>query len=133
MNVSTRHILSQGPLLGALSRTAYLALRKSLGGRETSAAGVVPGPEIRRQAHPPPRALVDDYVRHLGGDPRAYRRELPPHLFPQWCLPSLSRTLEGLPYPLLRIVNAGCRVEVRRALPDNEPLEITARLESVED
>jgi hypothetical protein len=82
---------------------------------------------------PLPRGLVDDYIRHLGGEPRAYHGELPPHLFPKWCLPSLARTLEHLPYPLLRVVNSGCRIRVRSALPDHEPLEVSACLEDVEE
>jgi hypothetical protein len=48
-------------------------------------------------------------------------------------MPAISRTFEGAPYPLLRIVNAGCRVEVKSPLPDREPLEVSARLEQVDD
>jgi hypothetical protein len=82
---------------------------------------------------PLPRGLVDDYVRHLGGDPRAYRGELPPHLFPQWCMPALARTLEGLPYPLLRVVNGGCRVQINGRLADSEPIAVRARLLDIDD
>ena len=47
-------------------------------------------------------------------------------------MPALARTLEGLPYPLLRAVNGGCRVRVEGRIPDNEPLEVRARLEDID-
>jgi hypothetical protein len=134
MGVPARHILSQGPVLGALGRTAYLALRQRMTQNGAAAPALhTPGPEIERSAPPLPRALIDDYVRYLGGDARAYRGEVPAHLFPQWCMPALARTLEGLPYPLLRVLNGGCRVRVKAKLPDNEPLVVRARLEDVDD
>jgi hypothetical protein len=132
MGVTSRHILQQGPVLSALGRTALQALRQ----RVTSAPSAVPplpGPEIHRTRAPLPRKLIDDYVAHVGGDPRAYRGELPPHLFPQWAMPALARTLDGLPYPLLRVVNAGCRVRVQGRLADDEPLDVTARLQDIDD
>jgi acyl dehydratase len=91
-----------------------------------------PGPEIYRSRPPLPRKLIDDYVTHVGGDPRTYRGEVPPHLFPQWCMPALARTLEGLPFPLLRAVNGGCRVRVAGHIPDNQPLEVRAHLEDID-
>jgi acyl dehydratase len=133
MNSSSRHILNQGPVIGALGRTAYFALLQGLGGRRAGSDPVTPGPEIRKRVSPLPRGLVDDYISHVGGDPRAYRGELPPHLFPKWCMPTLSRTLEHLPYPLLRAMNGGCRVQVNAPLPDHEPLEVCARLESIDN
>src|SRR5688572_30229528 len=99
MGVPSRHILSQGPVLAALGRTLAGAVQQRM--RASAAVGHMPGPELSAQHAPLPRALIDDYVRYLGGDPRAYRGRVPPHLFPQWCLPVLARTLEGLPYPLL--------------------------------
>ena len=95
MGVSSRHILSQGPVLAALGRTLAGAMQQRL--RPNRAVVHTPGPEYSAEVPPLPRALVDDYVRYVGGDPRAYRDELPPHLFPQWCLPVLARTLESLP------------------------------------
>jgi len=132
MGVTSRHILQQGPVLSALGRTALQALRQ----RVTSAPATVPalpGPEIHKTRAPLPRKLIDDYVAHVGGDPRAYRGEVPPHLFPQWAMPALARTLDGLPYPLLRVVNAGCRVRVQGRLADDEPLHVSARLEDIDD
>jgi hypothetical protein len=133
MTVSTRHILHQGPVIAALGRTALFAMRQRLGGAAASCGPpVTPGPEIDKSRPPLPRELIDDYVVHVGGDPHVYRDEVPPHLFPQWCMPALARTLEGLPYPLLRAVNGGCRVSVRGRIPDREPLEVRARLQSID-
>ncbi|HEY6557167.1 MAG TPA: MaoC/PaaZ C-terminal domain-containing protein [Polyangiaceae bacterium] len=132
MQVSTRHVLQHGPVIAALGRTAALALKQRVQG-VTPSGGPVPGPEIHRSRDPLPRDLVSDYVRYMGGDPRAYRGALPPHLFPAWCMPAFARTLEGLPYPLLRVVNGGCKVVVQGRLPDNEPLEVRAHLQKIDD
>src|SRR5687767_2452125 len=133
MGVPNRHILHQGPVLAALGRTAFLAMRQRLrGAPRASGAPMTPGREIYRSRPPLPRKLIDDYIAHVGGDPHAYRNEVPPHLFPQWCMPALARGLEGLPYPLLGAVNGGCRVRVQGRIPDNEPLEARARLEDVD-
>ena len=92
-----------------------------------------PGPEIRRSVPPLPAGLIADYVRHVGGDPSAYRREVPVHLFPQWAFPLAARTLIGIPYPLVRVMNGGCAMRVNGPLPVGEPLETVARLESIDD
>jgi len=133
MSVSNRHILRQGPVLAALGRTAFFAMRQRLH-RAPGAAGapVTPGPEVYRSRPRLPRELIDDYLQHVGGDPRAYQGEVPPHLFPQWCMPALARGLEGLPYPLLRAVNGGCRVRVQGRVPDDEPLVARARLQGID-
>src|SRR5689334_9799457 len=130
MGVSSRHILSQGPVLAALGRTVASAVQQ----RMRSAPHVVhtPSAEQLDTAAPLPRDLIDDYLRYLGADPRAYRGEVPPHLFPQWCVPALARTLENLPYPLLSVVNGGCRLKVNAPLPDGEPLQVRARLFEVD-
>jgi hypothetical protein len=131
MGVPSRHILSQGPVLAALGRTLAGAVQQQV--RPSKGVAHTPGPELNAQLPPLPRALLDDYVRYLGGDPRAYKGEVPPHLFPQWCFPVLARTLDGLPYPLLRVVNGGCRVRVNAPIPDDEPLQVRARLYAIDD
>jgi hypothetical protein len=93
----------------------------------------LPGPEITATLPPRPKDLVRAYVRHVGGDPSTYRGRLPPHLFPQWGFPLASRTLIGIDYPLQKIMNAGCRVEALAPLPDHEPLQVRARLQSVDE
>ncbi len=132
MAVSSLHILSQGPVLQALGRTSLAALWQQLG-RARDGALDVPGPVLRATLPPRPAGLIRDYVRNVGGDPHAYRRTVPAHLFPQWSFPLASRTIEGAPYPMLRVVNGGCRIEQRAPLPADEPLELSAQLVEVDD
>jgi acyl dehydratase len=133
MSVSSRHILEQGRVLAALGRTALSALGQRVGGAHPRGAPVVPGPEIRASVPSPSPELVAAYVRELGGDPKSWRGEVPPHLFPQWSFPLATRTLEGLPYPLLRVVNGGCRMEARAPIVAGETLDVRAHLASIDD
>ncbi|MEO0605311.1 MAG: MaoC/PaaZ C-terminal domain-containing protein, partial [Myxococcota bacterium] len=82
---------------------------------------------------PRPRDLVDDFVRASGGDPATYPRVLPGHFFSQWGFPLLARTLRDLPYPLARGLNGGARIEMHRPLPDDEPLQLVAQLQDIDD
>lgn len=100
---------------------------------EPTAAAAYPSPELRETLPARPQALVRDYVRRVGGDPAGYKGTVPAHLFPQWGFPLAARTLHGLPYPMLRVVNAGCRLEMRAPLPAGEPLQVRARIESLDD
>jgi acyl dehydratase len=88
---------------------------------------------LRDTVAPLPADLVRDYVRHVGGDPAAYRGVLPPHLWPQWGFPLAARTLTGIPYPIARVLNGGCRMEVNAPLPAGEALQVSARLEDIDD
>lgn len=128
--VATRHVLSQGPMLRSLGRTALQALTQRL--RSADAVPPCPGPWLDTEVEPPPAALVSDFTRAMGGDPAALQGRLPPHLFPQWGLPMAARALEGLPFPMLRVMNAGCTLRVQRAVPHGERLLVRARLESVD-
>jgi hypothetical protein len=92
-----------------------------------------PGPWIEARLPPRPPQLVRDYIRHVGGDPAWYRGTLPAHFFPQWGFPLAARALLGLHYPLARVINGGCRLENRAPLPANEPLDVRARIESIDD
>jgi acyl dehydratase len=132
MGVSTRHVLEQGPVLAALGRAALSGLGPRRPHREGSPAAV-PGPWIERELPPRPEALIRDYVRNVGGDPAWYRGRVPAHLFPQWAFPLAARAIAQLPYPLVRVMNAGCRIEQRAPLPAAEPLRVRARLQSVDD
>jgi acyl dehydratase len=84
---------------------------------------------------PRPESLVRDYLRYLGAPPPAKGAPpfVPPHFFPQWIFPVAKKTLDGLPYNLLAMVNGGCRMEVHGPLPADEPLQVRARLEKVDD
>jgi hypothetical protein len=130
MAVSIKHVLEQGPVLRALGEAAIASLRPPRG---TSTAPGTPGPWIEATLPPRSPSLLRDYVRHVGGDPSWYRGHVPAHLFPQWGFPLAARTLVGLPYPLTKVLNAGCRIEQRAPLPAGEPLLVRARLESIDD
>lgn len=129
MSVSFRHVLEQGPVLAALGRAAMSSLHAP---REVS-LGELPGPWVTAELPPRPEPLLRDYVRHVGGDPAWYRGRVPPHLFPQWGFPLAARALRGVPYPLARAMNAGCRLEIHAPLPAGEPLLVRARIEAVDD
>jgi hypothetical protein len=134
MAVSTRHVLSQGPALRGMGEAALGALKQRLGlSRASGASPALPGPEVRATFPPRSPELVRDYVRHVGGDPSAYKRRLPPHLFPQWGFALTGKTLEGLSYPMLGAMNGGCKLIMNAPLPADEPLEVSARLESIDD
>ncbi len=120
--------------MAAVGRTAIAALKQRLGGGAGApGAFAVPGPALTAEVPPPSPALVRDYVRSVGGDPAAYRSRIPAHLFPQWTFPLAARTLDGLPYPLLRVVNGGCRLTMNAPLPAGETLAVHAQLVGVED
>jgi acyl dehydratase len=128
----TRHIVHQRRMIASLSGVTLNALlqrvRKSASGLEA-----LPGPELCDELPAPPSELIRDYLQHVGAKPRANPEEIPPHLFPHWSMPLAARTLRRLPYPLLRVVNGGCRLEINAALRAGEPLHVRARLESVND
>ncbi|MBF0352752.1 MAG: hypothetical protein HQM11_17090 [SAR324 cluster bacterium] len=115
-----------------MGKTVLTAFMQRFDHRQGSAI-TIPGPEIQKTLPPRSLDLVNDYIRHVGGDPGMYKKELPPHLFPQWAFGLASQTLCGVPYPLMKVMNGGCRIEVNHPLPNNEPLQITARLEDVND
>lgn len=134
MHVSSRHVLRQGPMLATLGKTAARALSQSLrkGANGTSSV-VTPGPEFRRTFAPLPDDLLDQYIAHVGGDPRAYKGIVPPHFFPQWSMPVAADALAALPYPILRVLNAGCRMQVHNQLPRKEALHVRAQLAAIDD
>jgi acyl dehydratase len=133
--LSPQHLRHQGRVLAALGGTALEAGLRRLGLARPATAGAVsaPGPEVTAEVAPPPAALVRDYLRFVGGDPAAYKGRVPAHLFPHWGFPLAAQTLRGLPYPLLRVMNGGCRLQMNAPLPQGQPLRVRARLESVAD
>lgn len=133
MALPTKHIRSQGSVIASLGATAFTALRRSVTGAAPRAPLELPGPELHATLSPRPRALIRDYVRFCGGDPSSYKHTVPPHLWPQWGFPLAARTLEQIPYPLFKVLNGGCRVEVNGTLANDEPLEVSARLVSIDE
>ena len=137
MAVPYRHLLSQGRVLSALGRTVSLAVlasvRPSKSPDEGAVSASLPGPYIREAVSPLPPDLIRDYLENVGGQQSSYPGVVPPHLFPQWAFPIATRTLEDTGYPLLRVVNGGCRVRVNDTIPAGTPLDVRGRLESIED
>lgn len=135
MRVPAKHLLRQGAVIGATGRLAMAALAQRIEGGTTAPPEppTTPGPEHTAVVPPRSPELVRDLVRWSGGEPRAYRGTLPPYLFPQWTYPVAMRTLEGLSYPLSRVLNAGCRLEIRRPIPADRKLHVRARLDDVDD
>jgi hypothetical protein len=133
MAVSTRHVLAQGPALLGMGETALGALKQRFGIGGSRGVPSVPGPEVHATFPPRSPELVRDYVRHVGGDPGSYKRRIPAHLFPQWGFALTGKTLEGLSYPMLAAMNGGCKLVMNAPIPADEPLEVSARLESIDD
>lgn len=119
-------------MLRALGTAAISTLRSSIGETNRSQPPC-PTNWIEREVSAPPAALVREFVLDAGGDPSSYRHELPFHLFPQWGLALASQAVGEAAYPMARVMNAGCAVEVHHPLPAGEPLLVKARLESIDD
>ena len=132
MAVPTRYILHQGPVIGAIARAAVVALR-SASGKANQPPSQVPGPIVSASISPRPADLVRDYIRHVGGDPAWYRGQVPAHLFPQWVFPLQARGLEGLQYPLQRVLNGGSRLQMNAPLPLNQRFELKVQLIDIDD
>jgi acyl dehydratase len=133
MALPTKHIIHQGPVLASLGQTALSAVMQRFGRGGSAAAFKVPSDPVELALTPRAPDLVRDYVRHVGGDPSAYKRTIPAHFFPQWGFPLAAKTLRGVPYPMQKVLNGGCRLEINGPLPAGETLNVTARLEDVDD
>ncbi|MBT3223703.1 MAG: hypothetical protein HN348_31935 [Proteobacteria bacterium] len=131
MSVAARHVLSQGPVVGALLRTGWVAFRSRSEG--TPDTMTTPGPVFEGTVGPRPPRLVKDYIRHCGGSPSWYKGVVPAHLFPQWGFPMFSKTLEGIPYDLTKVLNGGCRIEINHPIPLGEKLRLKACLVDIDD
>ena len=132
MAILPRHVLRQGPVVATILRAGISALPI---GRDRDGKAKTKSPSRVFEEEVPPRHpdLIRDYIRYVGGDPAGYRGTVPPHMFPQWGFPILSKTLWHLPYNIARVVNAGCEMELRQAIPANRPLKLRAQLEEVDD
>lgn len=120
-----RHLLAQRRGLAALAR---FVLRGPGKGPAT-----VPGPVVERIVPAPSRALVRDFVRFAGGDPAQHGSALPPHLFSQWSLPVLLEAARELPYPPVKVINAGFRLQVLAPLEVGSALHVRGQLVRAEE
>jgi MaoC like domain len=136
MSVPLKFIRYQGPVLKGMGEAAVGALKQRIGkknGAVKHGNGTLPGPEHHITVAARPRELVNAYVRWVGGDPASYKGRVPAHLFPQWGFPLTGKVMEGLSYPMLAAMNGGCKLTINAPLPANEPLEVTGRLDAVDD
>ena len=127
MGASNRFILEQRRVIAALLRSGIEAATQKPGAGQKP---VVPGPVLEETVTPPSKELIAAYVKHVGGDPSAYKGTIPPHLFPQWVFPLQTRTLRGLPYPLTKVLNGGFRpadavVQLVQGLDESLPIVLT--------
>jgi len=128
MSIPRRYALQQGAVIGALLKTGFAAMTQ-----KRPASMEVPGPSFSDTVSPRSQTLIDAYIRHVGGSPRAYRGQLPAHFFPQWGFPTLVKTLDAIPYDMTKVLNAGCRVVMHKPIPTGEPLFLRARIEDIDD
>jgi MaoC like domain len=133
MSVPLRFIRYQGPVLRGMGEAAVGALKQRIGGKKKAATNGHGAAEHRLTVSPRPAELVNAYVRWVGGDPASYKGRVPAHLFPQWGFPLTGKLVEGLSYPMLAAMNGGCKLTINGALPAGEPLEVSGRLDAVDD
>lgn len=134
MSVPSKYFLHQGPTIGAFLNSAVgIARQQILKEKGPSAPPQVPGTRFEATSAPLPDALLNDYIRHVGGDPSLYRRTVPAHLFPQWLFPLSQKTLKDLPYPIAKVVNGGCRVDFHGPIPRGKALVSSAQLTELDD
>jgi acyl dehydratase len=120
---SWAHLIHQGPVISAMLRAA----------RARPSSGVWPADASSERLPARPDALLDDFIRHVGGSPASWKGEVPPHFFPQWAFASFARLLEGSPYDMRKVLNGGARIEVRAPIPRGESLNLRSRVVSVDD
>ena len=128
MSVTYKHLLSQGSVISGMGSLLVNAFQEN-----SSDVVALPGPVLEEEVSPRPKKLVKDYIRAVGGDPSSYHGMIPHHMFPQWGFGVAARTLKPLPYPLAKVVNGGCSIEVKKPIPATEKMVVTAQLMSVDD
>jgi hypothetical protein len=126
MSVKYKHARHQIPVVAALVQ----ALARSKQGK--SDLPPIPGPELSQTIPPRPDALINDYLRHVGGDLSTYKGIVPWHFFPQFAFPLMTKALEAMPYPLTRLMNGGCTCYIKEQLARGKPLEVKTRLSEVD-
>jgi acyl dehydratase len=133
--LAAAHVYEQRRVVAALLGTAARAAWRSRNNGAPRAPLSQPEGALSEHVTAPSRALVRDYARFAGAPADAYAHpsRVPGHMFPQWAFPLAARTLRPVPYPLARILNAGCRLEVNAPVPTSSQLTVRARLVGVDD
>jgi acyl dehydratase len=131
MSSHARHLVHQRSMLVSLGNVAVDSVRERF--KPSATVTAVPGRELSAHIAPPPPALIEDFSKHVGADAARYAGVVPPSLFPQWGLPLALRALRGCGYPLVKMINGGCRLESNAPLRRGEELTVRAQLASVSD
>lgn len=121
-------ILEQGPMLHTLGRI-FVKSVLPIGRPDENPSTFEPA---RITLPAPSSRLVASYAAWSGAADR-YQGMLPPHLFSQWAMPAASRVLEQTRYQLASIINQGVSMRVNGPLPAGQPLQVTARMKSLEE
>ena len=132
MSVPYRHIRHQGAVLAALGRVAVAAVTQKIGDAE-SPVTEFPGPSITAVVPARSNELIDDFIRWSGGQVSAWKTAVPPTMFPQWGFPLLGDALQGVDYPLAKVLNGGCRIENYAPIPRDTPLHLSGCIENIDD
>ena len=132
MLTPARHLVEQRHMLRSLGNVAVDSVIERILPAERASVSL-PGPEVVMQVPPPSRTLIEDFLGHVGSDPAADPESVPPHLFPQWGLSVALRALRGCGFPLLQMLNGGCRLQSNAPLRRDRGLTVRARLQSVSE
>jgi len=132
MGVSKKYVFQQGDNIALLGRFLLQAAKHSIvkGSKE---AFQCPGPKLTADVKPRSAQLVRDYLMTVGARPESYEGRVPSHLFPQWGFPLIGGALRGVPYPVQKILNGGCRLQLLAPIPSGETLKCAAHLEGIDD
>jgi hypothetical protein len=128
---AARHLIEQRAMLRSLGNVAADSLLDRLRS-SPHGAPEAPGPWLSTRVAAPSSGLITDFLRHVGAKPTDYADIVPPPLFPQWGLSAALGSLRGHGFPLIKMLNGGCRLHSNAALRRGEPLLVRARLQSVE-
>jgi hypothetical protein len=131
MLTPARHLVHQRNMLVSLGNVAVDSLVERF--RQAPRRLALPGPEVSTHVAAPPDALIDDFLRHIGAEARDYAAIIPAQMFPQWGLAVALRALRGCGFPLVKMLNGGCRIESNAALRRRQELTVRARLLRVND
>lgn len=131
-----KHLQEQSANIRALVRIAGSSVRGAIPSRSKSQKAeqsyTAPGPLYRSRVRPPSTELVSAYLKFLGNS-GASPEFIPAHLFPQWAFPLMAEALAATPYPIAKVVNAGCSLASLRDLPRRDWYGLEVQLTRIEE